>query len=141
MSAHMKARHTKESNYIDVRVGMPGGKEMSYHIPRSARQMLNSFLKELDMPKSEITPWEEATPWEVLAKDRIEKYKKAGLVLRGARYRENMSQVKLAKLSGVNQNEISKIENGKRGVGKKVAKKLAKPLKINYLLLLEDEEP
>jgi ribosome-binding protein aMBF1 (putative translation factor) len=135
----MKARHTKDSRYIDVRVGMPDGKETSYHIPSSARQKLNSFLKELDVSKSEITPWEEATPWEVLAKDRIKKYKKAGLVLRGARYRENMSQVKLAQMSGVHQNEISKIENGRRGVGEKVAKKLAKPLKINYLLLLEDD--
>ena len=51
-----------------------------------------------------------------------------------------MSQVKLAKLSGVHQNEISKIENGKRGVGEKVAKKLAKPLKINYHLLLDEEK-
>ncbi len=137
MSVHMKARRTKELGYIDVRVVMPGNKEMSYHIPTSERQKLYSFLKELDLPKSEIIPWEEATPWEVLAKDRIEKHKKAGLVLRGARHRENMSQVQLARLSGVHQNEISKIENGKRGVGEKVAKKLAKPLKINYLLLLE----
>ncbi len=136
----MKARHTGKSSYIAVRVGMPNGKEMRYHIPSSARKKLNYFLKELDVFQEEITPWEEAMPWEVLAKDRIEKYKKAGLVLRGARYRENMSQVKLAQISGVHQNEISKIENGKRGVGKKVAKKLAKPLKINYLLLLEDDQ-
>lgn len=44
----------------------------------------------------------------------------------------------MAKKSGVHQNEISKIENGKRGVGEKVAKKLAKALNINYRLLLED---
>lgn len=45
---------------------------------------------------------------------------------KSSRYRENMSQVELAKISGVHQNEISKIENGKRGVGEKLAKKLAK---------------
>jgi Helix-turn-helix. len=133
----MKGRHTKEPEYIDVRVWISGGKEKSYHIPQSARMKLNSFLNELDVNKCEIVPWEETIPWEELAKDRIEKYKKAGLVLRGARYREDMSQVELARLSGVNQNEISKIENGKRGVGEKVAKKLAKPLKINYLALLD----
>lgn len=97
------------------------------------------YLKELDISKDEIVPWEEATPWEELAKDRLEKYKKAGLVLRGARFRENMSQKELAKRSGVSQDNISRIENGKRVVGEKVAKKLAKPLKINYHLLLEYE--
>lgn len=116
---------------------MPDAKEVFYHLPRCAKQKLNSFLKELDIPQAEITPWEEATSWEVLAKDRIKKYKRVGLALRGARYRENMSQLKLAKLSGINQNEISKIENGKRGVGEKVAKKLAKVLKINHHLLLD----
>ena len=139
MSAHMKMPHIKKRDYIDVRVWIPGRQEMSYHIPSSAKTKLNSFLKELDISKNEIVPWEDATPWELLAKDRIEKHKKAGLVLRGARFRENMSQVKLAEISGVHQNEISKIENGKRGVGEKVAKKLAKPLKINYLLLLVDD--
>jgi ribosome-binding protein aMBF1 (putative translation factor) len=135
----MKVHPTKKSSYINVKVGMSGGKEISYHIPSSARQKLDSFLKELDMPKSEIIPWEEATPWEALAKDRIDKYKKAGLVLRGARLREGLSQKELARLSGVSQDNISRIENGKRVVGKKVARKLAKPLKINYSLLIEDD--
>ena len=133
----MKALHTKEHNYINVKVGVPGGKEISYHIPNSEKEKLNSFLKKLDISKSEIEHWNEATPWEVLAKERIEKYKKTGLVLRGARYRENMSQIQLAKKSGVNQNEISKIENGKRVVGEKVAKKLAKALNFDYRLLIE----
>lgn len=60
------------------------------------------------------------------------------MVLRDARFRENMSQKELAKQSGISQENISRIENGKRVVGEKVAKKLAKPLKINYILLLED---
>lgn len=137
MSAPTKAHHTRDPSYIDVRVGMPNGQEILYHIPSASISKLNSFLKELDTSKGEIDPWEKATPWEVLAKDRIEKYKKAGIVLRGARYRENLSQVELAKISGIHQNEISKIENGKRGVGEKVAKRLAKALNINYLLLLE----
>lgn len=139
MSGHMKEHHTKRMNIIDVRVLFPGGRESSYHIPNAAKKKLNSFLKEIEIHENEIIPWKETTPWELLAKDRIEKHKKAGLVLRGARFRENLSQVKLATISGVSQNEISKIENGKRGVGEKVAKKLAKHLKINYLLLLEDE--
>lgn len=137
MSERMKTRLTRRQDCICVRVEVSGSREIFYSIPKSEAQKLNSFLKKIDVSESEITPWEEATPWEVLAKDRIKKHKKAGLVLRGARYRENLSQVELAKVSGVHQNEISKIENGKRAIGEKVAKRLAKPLKINYLLLID----
>jgi len=86
-----------------------------------------------------MTTQEDDAPvaWEILAKERIEKYTKAGLVLRGMRYRENMSHKELDKKSKVSQNEISKIENGKRAVGEKVAKRLAAALKIDYRLLTE----
>jgi ribosome-binding protein aMBF1 (putative translation factor) len=138
MSAHMKGHHT---NYIDIRIAPPGGMEIFYHIPNtnSVKEQLELFFNKFDQSRTDVTPWEEATPWEVLAKDRIEKYKKSGIVLRGARLRENMSQVELERKSGVGQNEISKIENGKRGIGEKVAKKLAKALHFDYQLLLEDE--
>lgn len=79
---------------------------------------------------------DEPIEWEVLAKERIEKYKKSGLVLRGMRYREGISQKDLAKKTGISQNEISKIENGKRTVGEKVAKRLAQALNTDYRLLI-----
>lgn len=136
MSAHMKGPRTK---YIDITISFPNGKEKLYHIPNTedAIKQLSSFLKKINI-KDHISNWEESTPWELLAKDRLEKYKKSGIVLRGARYREGLSQTELAMKSGVAQNEISKIENGKRGVGEKVAKKLAKILNIDYLLLIEN---
>lgn len=48
-----------------------------------------------------------------------------------------MSQIELAKKSRVHQNEISKIENGKRQAGKKVAQRLAKALNFDYKLLID----
>ena len=86
-------------------------------------------------PDHLITPWEEATPWEALAKHRIERYSKAGIALRGARYREGLSQKELAKRSGISQENLSKMENGKRPIGKQTAKKLAKALSIPPSLL------
>lgn len=77
--------------------------------------------------------------WEELAASRIKKYGKAGLVLRGARFREGLSQKELAKQCGVSQENISKIENGCRPMGERGAKKLAKALKIDYKFLLESE--
>jgi DNA-binding XRE family transcriptional regulator len=101
----------------------------------SAKNMdkLESFLEKYTIAEGNDKP----ESWEELAKDRIKKYKKSGLVLRGMRYRENISQKKLAEQSGVSQNEISKIENGKRAVGEKVAKRLATALRMDYRLLID----
>ncbi len=41
-------------------------------------------------------------------------------------------------MSPQTQANISRIENGKRKIGKTVAKKLARHLKIDYMLLLKD---
>jgi transcriptional regulator with XRE-family HTH domain len=54
-----------------------------------------------------------------------------------ARYREGISQKTLAKKTGIRQENISKMENGQRPIGEKVAKKLAKALRIDIELLID----
>ena len=133
MSEHMRERHTDSHESLCVILKMPNAKKVSYSIPLSRREEVESFL-EKQCKDDDDSP----AAWETLAKERIEKYKKAGLVLRGMRYRENLSQKKLAEKSGVTQNEISNIENGKRTVGKKIAERLANILNFNYRLLISD---
>ncbi len=79
----------------------------------------------------------ESISWKELAKDDIAKYGKPAIALRGARYREGFSQKELAKRTGITQDNISKMENGKRPIGEKVAKKLAKALNIDFELLID----
>src|ERR1700722_2795034 len=114
MLAHMKAHPT--DSHVKIIIEMPNSKKTSYISVENIGK-LEAFLEKYSEED------DEPVAWEVLAKERIEKYKKAGLVLRGMRYREDLSQKELAKRSGVSQNEISKIENGKRTVGEKVAKR------------------
>jgi len=128
MSAHMKARLTKQAIYKVV-IEMPGKTKKLTFVPAKHLQKLEDFLEKYG--ESESISWEE------LAKDRIAKYKKSGLALRGARYREGISQKELAKRTGVSQENISKMENGQRAVGEKVAKKLAKVLRIDFELLIK----
>lgn len=132
MSAHMKAHHIDPQHLYKVVITKPASKKVSYRLSPEHMKKLEAFLEKYSEDD------EGPVAWEVLAKDRIEKHKKTGLVLRGMRYRESLSQKELAKASSVSQNEISKIENGKRTIGKKVAKRLAKALGIDYQLLIED---
>ena len=68
--------------------------------------------------------------------DLINKYGESGALLRGLRHREGLSQVEFAKIIGISQNNLSAMENGRRTIGKEIAKRIAKKFNINYRILL-----
>ncbi len=57
-------------------------------------------------------------------------------VLKGARYREGLTQAQLAAKVGVKATNISEMERGKRPIGKEMAKRLAKVLNTQYQVFL-----
>ena len=59
-----------------------------------------------------------------------------GHALRGLRSREGLTQKKLAEIIGVKPSHISEMENGKRPIGKEMAKRLAKALRTDYKIFL-----
>ncbi|MFZ4099566.1 MAG: helix-turn-helix domain-containing protein [Chlamydiia bacterium] len=128
MSAHTKERLTKEVVYKVV-VEMPDKAKKLSFVPAKHLEKLEAFLDKYGESESIL--------WKDLAKDRIAKYTKAGLALRGARYREGLSQKELSRLTGISQENISRMENGQRAIGKAVANKLAKALHIAPELLAE----
>jgi ribosome-binding protein aMBF1 (putative translation factor) len=138
MLERTKAHPTKK-NYIEVTLQVPGCKDSHYKIPNTddIAGKVCAFLHELE--QAEKTSWEVSVSWEELAEERIARYGKAGIALRGARYREGLSQKDLARLCNISQENLSRMENGKRAIGEKTAKKLAQVLKVDYKLLLSEE--
>lgn len=61
---------------------------------------------------------------------------RAAVHLKGLRYREDLTQAQLAERTGIPQRHISEMENGKRGIGKDNARKLAAVLNADYRLFL-----
>ena len=59
-----------------------------------------------------------------------------GHALRGLRSREELTQKQLAEMIGVKPSHISEMENGKRTIGKEMAKRLAKALQTEYKVFL-----
>jgi len=78
---------------------------------------------------SDSVPWREVFP-EYSDEDL------PGVCLRGGRYREDLTQKQLADMIGVPQRHISEMENGKRPIGKEMAKRLGKALNISYKVFL-----
>ena len=59
-----------------------------------------------------------------------------GSAIRGLRLREGLTQEQLARLLGVKRSNLSEMENGKRPIGKNMAKRLAEVLKTDYKVFL-----
>ena len=60
----------------------------------------------------------------------------SGIVLRGARGKEGITQAELSKKIGIPKGHISEMENGNRPIGKDMAKRLGAALNIGHLVFL-----
>ena len=64
------------------------------------------------------------------------KYGRAGATLQGARLKEGLTQEALAEKLSISQTNLSKMEHGKRPIGKNMAKRIAKVLNVDYRIFL-----
>ena len=62
---------------------------------------------------------------------------KGGVVLRGSRYKDNLTQERLSQMTGIPRPHISGMERGARPIGKENARKLATALNCDYRLFLQ----
>lgn len=77
---------------------------------------------------------ETSIPWrEAMGIDEVEI---PGTALRGARDKEDLTQVGLARMLNIPRHHISAMEHGKRTIGKEMAKRLGKALRISYKVFL-----
>jgi len=73
----------------------------------------------------------------VLFEKLDKQFTKAGALLKGLRVREGLSQVAFAKKIDVTQANLSNMENGRRPIGKTIAKRIEKVFGTNYRYFLE----
>jgi DNA-binding XRE family transcriptional regulator len=104
-------------------------------IPDEQRYILNNGRGIVNMKPPEIADASDLVPW----REAYPEYSEAdlrGASLRGSRYKEGLTQKQLADMIGVPQRHISMMENNKRPIGKEMAKRLGKALKISYKVFL-----
>lgn len=124
MSEVMKKHHTKSlrSHQVILRFVYKGH---VYNIPKAVAEKYEDKSKTVDR----------ILPEHVFA--NIEKkYSKAGVLLRGTRHREGLTESEMAKKIKVTQADLSKMETGKRPIGKIIAKRIEKILGVNYRYFL-----
>lgn len=106
--------------------------DKTYVIPK---KIVEQYVVENDKVKK--TKRKESKSLQGLFDELDVKFTKAGALLKGLRMREGLSQVKFAKKIGVTQANLSNMENGRRPIGKIVAKRIEKIFGTNYRYFLE----
>lgn len=79
---------------------------------------------------------EEKINWRDAFKETFGDLPLPAISLKGMRNREGWTQTELGEKLGVSQANLSKMENGKRSIGKTMAKRLAEIFKTDYKLFL-----
>lgn len=100
----------------------------TYTLPRHIAKELHAYIESRAVRDS--IPAEEVFP---VLKDDVQR---PATVLRGMRYRERLTQKALAQKLGIRQHHLSEMENGKRPIGKEMAKKLAAALNTDWRVFL-----
>lgn len=125
MSAHMRKHHTEANNPNIIRMTY---RNNVYEIPWNVAEKYK--IKKTKQRDTSVLADE------VFA-DLDRKYTKAGTILKGLRYREDLSQIDFAKKIKVTQSDLSKMENGKRPIGKIVARRIEAKFGVDYRSFLE----
>ena len=73
---------------------------------------------------------------EIVSADEVFSDGCPAMALRGLRGREDLTQAELAARLGVSQNAISEMENGKRPISTKMAKRLGEEFNLPYKVFL-----
>jgi len=124
MSGAVKMRHTE----ITIKQGRETKK---FKLSLEAGRGLINFLRSLQDQTDESTvSADEIFPNTKNAEKRV------GIIFRGIRFKHDLTQAEVAKKLGLDQSDISKIENGRRSIGKALAKKIEKEFGIDYRRLL-----
>ena len=130
MSAHTKKHPIKAHSHGSTLVIKHH--HHTYAIPKS---VINKYQIDNEEPRK--VPRDKTKSLESLFNKLDEQYTKAGALLKGLRLRENLSQAEFAKKIDVTQANLSKMENGKRPIGKIIAKRIEKVFGTNYRYFLE----
>ncbi len=124
MSELMKELTTED--FAEIHIGIPGDKK------KRIKELIENMLNLADV---RYFIRDEADDGSVSLEEMFPDIH-AGNALCGLRYREEMTQVQLAKKIGVSSRHISEMENGRRRIDKETAKRLAEVLNTTYKVFL-----
>ena len=122
----------RPTDYVTVTMKGLGKSTKTFVMPFAVGKRVEDFIAASAKPikREDSIPARQVLP--ELADDTM----RPATVLRGARYKADLTQKNLAEQLGIHQHHLSEMENGKRPIGKQMAKRFAKVLHSDYRLFI-----
>jgi DNA-binding XRE family transcriptional regulator len=124
MLAHMKTRHIEKAVEIVLTVPVKEAMRVSETV-RVVMELAGHKVRHVNGDGEELYSIAEVFP-----------EAHPGMVLRGFRGRDDMTQKALAEQLGISQNRVSDMESGKRPISRRMAEKLGVFFKVPYKAFL-----
>lgn len=102
--------------------------ELRFVVPAAQAEAVRRAVAPYLVEETTAVPWREAAG--------VAEAELPGRMLRGGRVKEGLTQTQLAALVGIPQRHVSEMENGKRPIGKEMAKRLGAALNVSYKVFL-----
>ena len=106
--------------------------EFCFNVPASKAKIVETIIKNLFTLAGLTSSAKEVESDETISLDEMFPDIHNGSAIKGLRFRENLTQTKLAELINIKRYQISEMENGKRPIDVKMAKKLARALNSDF---------
>lgn len=119
-------RHTET---FEVTITGAGYRPQVFTLPYERKKDVKKLL-------SSLQDHDDSIPAAQVFPEAFDPVKGPAMALRGLRYREGHTQKQLAHKIGTLQHHLSEMENGKRPIGKAMAKKLAEALRADWRTLI-----
>jgi DNA-binding XRE family transcriptional regulator len=122
----------RPTDYVTVTLKGLGKNAKTFIMPFAVGKRVEDFIAARAKPSKT----EDSIPARQVLPDLADDTMRPATVLRGARYKAGLTQKSLAKRLGVHQHHLSEMENGKRPIGKQMAKRFAEALSCDYRLFV-----
>lgn len=114
-----------------------GNKTTNFELSVEAGRGLLTLLRGMEGQTNKKTEREEDDDEDFVLAEEVfpdlkDPQKRIGIVFRGIRFKNNLTQAQVAARLGLDQSDVSKIERGQRPIGKALAKKIEKEFGIDY---------
>jgi DNA-binding XRE family transcriptional regulator len=119
------------TDFVTITFDGLGKQPKTFIMPSATGRRIKNLIASMEQPGGdESIPARKVLP--ELADDRL----RPATLLRGARHKAGLTQKNLAGRLGVHQHHLSEMENGKRSIGRQMARRLAKALRCDYRLFV-----